>query len=69
MTRLWRQNRAGLLFVSPWLVGFLLLQVWPFLGSAWLSLTSYDLVSAPRYVGLENYRTLVSDDPAFWQSL
>ena len=67
--RLWRQNRTGLLFVSPWLVGFLLLQAWPFVGSAYLSLTSYDLVSAPRYVGLENYRTLVSDDPAFWQSL
>ena len=67
--RIWRQNRAGLLFVSPWLFGFVLLQLWPFLGSAWLSLTSYDLVSAPRYVGLENYRTLVSDDPAFWQSL
>ena len=69
MTRVWRQNRVGLLFVSPWLFGFLLLQVWPFVGSAWLSLTSYDLVSAPRYVGLENYRTLVSDDPAFWRSL
>ena len=67
--RLWRENRTGLLFVSPWLVGFLLLQVWPFLASGYLSFTSYDLVSAPRYVGLENYRTLVSDDPAFWQSL
>ena len=69
MTRVWRQNRAGLLFISPWLIGFLLLQLWPFLGSAWLSLTSYDLVSSPRYVGMENYRTLVSDDPAFWKSL
>lgn len=67
--RLWRQNRAGLLFVSPWLFGFLFLQLWPFLGSAWLSLTSYDLVSTPRYVGFENYRTLVSDDPMFWRSL
>lgn len=65
----WHQNRTGLLFVSPWLVGFILFQAWPFLGSAYLSFTSYDLVSAPRYVGLENYRTLVSDDPAFWQSL
>lgn len=67
--RFWRQNRVGLAFVSPWLIGFLLLQVWPFLGSAWLSLTSYDLVSAPRFVGAENYRTLIHDDPAFWQSL
>ena len=67
--RLWRQNRTGLLFLSPWLFGFLFLQLWPFLGSAWLSLTSYDLVSSPRYVGLENYRTLLGDDPAFWRSL
>ncbi|CAN5726604.1 sugar ABC transporter permease [soil metagenome] len=69
MTRLWRENKTGLLFISPWFIGFLFFQVWPFLGSAWLSLTSYDLVSSPRYVGLENYRTLLSDDPTFWQSL
>lgn len=67
--RIWRENKTGLLFISPWLIGFLFLQVWPFLGSAWLSLTSYDLVSPPRYVGAENYRTLLNDDPAFWQSL
>ncbi len=67
--RFWRENRTGLLFISPWLFGFLMLQVWPFIGSAWLSLTSYDIVSAPRYVGMENYRTLLQDDPAFWNSI
>lgn len=67
--RFWRQNRTGFFFVSPWLFGFIFLQLWPFLGSAWLSLTSYDLVSKPRYVGLENYHTLLTDDAAFWHSL
>ncbi|RYG33730.1 sugar ABC transporter permease [bacterium] len=67
--RFWRINGAGLAFLSPWIVGFLALQVWPFIGSAYLSLTSYDVVSAPRWVGVENYRTLISDDPTFWASL
>ncbi|RYG46298.1 sugar ABC transporter permease [bacterium] len=67
--RFWRINGAGLAFLSPWIVGFLALQVWPFVGSAYLSLTSYDVVSPPRWVGAENYRTLISDDPMFWSSL
>jgi multiple sugar transport system permease protein len=59
-----RDTRAALLFISPWLVGFLGLTLWPVLYSGYLSLTDYDVFNAPNFVGLENYRTLLSDDTA-----
>ncbi len=57
------------MFISPWLIGFILFMGWPFLRSVYLSFTTYDIVSPPRFVGLANYQTLLGDDPLFWQSL
>src|SRR5690242_15394222 len=63
-----RRGLPGLLFVSPWLVGFLVFTAGPFLTSIYLSFTRYNIVSAPRWVGVENYAVLVTD-PVFWHSL
>lgn len=59
-----RDTRAALLFISPWIVGFLLFTAWPMLYSAYLSLTDYDVITAPEFVGLENYRRLAGDADA-----
>lgn len=67
--RFWRDNGPGLLFISPWLIGFLVFMLWPFLRSVYLSFTTYDVVTPPKWIGLANYQTLFHDDPAFWQSL
>src|SRR5215208_4853791 len=56
----------GLLFVSPWLFGFLALTVFPLIFSFYISLTRYDLIRAPEFVGLANYSELLFDDPLFW---
>lgn len=56
--------RAALLFLSPWLVGFLVFTAWPILYSAYLSLTDYDVINDPSFVGLDNYRRLF-EDPKF----
>jgi len=64
-----RRNVPGLLFISPWLIGFLGFTIGPFISSIWLSFTSYDLVSRPKWVGSANYATLLHDDPTFWSSL
>ncbi len=69
MRRWVRRNGAGLLFISPWLVGFLVFTAGPFFSSIWLSFNSYDIVSSPRWVGAANYTTLLHDDPMFWSSL
>lgn len=52
----------GLLFISPWLIGFLAFTIYPIGASAYYSLTRYDVVRPPRFVGLENYTELLLDD-------
>ena len=45
------------------------LYVYPILASFYYSLTEYDIVSSPKFVGLENYRTLLFSDPLFYQAV
>lgn len=59
---------TGLLFVSPWLLGFAALTVYPLLASLWFSLCDYSVLSEPVYIGAENYRELWRDE-VFWLSL
>src|SRR5918998_2472658 len=63
-----REAITGYLFVAPAVLGFAIWVAGPMLFSAWLSLTEWDLLSPPEFVGLDNYRTMVQD-PLFWQSL
>jgi multiple sugar transport system permease protein len=56
-----RNLRSALLFLSPWIVGFLVFTLWPVLYSAYLSLTDYDVINDPRFIGLENYRDMAAD--------
>lgn len=69
LKRFLRKNGPGFLFISPWLIGFLVFQLGPFLSSIYLSFNSYDVISSPRWVGAANYQTLIHDDPMFWHSL
>jgi len=51
----------ALLLAGPTLLGILIFNLLPIAGSFWLSLTKWNLLSAPRYVGLKNYQDLLSD--------
>jgi multiple sugar transport system permease protein len=62
-----RNLRWGLLFISPWLFGFILLSVFPILYTFYLSLTQYSGFKDPVFIGLDNYRQLWAD-PDFWKS-
>jgi len=55
--------------MSPWLVGFSLFFAYPLVMSAYLSFNHYDLLSAPRWVGLANYRYLFTVDPQVWTAV
>lgn len=58
----------GVGFVLPTVLFFLVFKYGPMLWALELSFTSYDMVSAPAYVGLENYRNLAAD-PIFRETL
>ncbi|MFE5813781.1 carbohydrate ABC transporter permease [Streptomyces sp. NPDC056479] len=67
-----RRRREALsfyLFVSPWVIGFLVFLLGPMIASIYYSLTDWDSFTPPKWVGLENYTTLLTEDPAFWKAL
>jgi ABC-type sugar transport system permease subunit len=60
-----RAVAKGLLFISPWLFGFFAFTIYPLLASLYYSFTRYDIISSPKWIGLENYRNLLFDDDTF----
>lgn len=59
-----RRNFAiGMLFISPWLIGFLIFTVIPLLSSLYYSFTFYDLLRPARFIGLQNYIEIFTRDP------
>jgi multiple sugar transport system permease protein len=65
----WRRRGLVLGLMSPWLVGFTVFFGYPLVSSAYLSLTHYDLLSSPRWVGLANYRFLFEQDQQVWPAV
>lgn len=51
----------GLLFISPWLIGFLIFTLYPIISSLYYSLCDYKVISAPQFIGMENYAALFGD--------
>jgi multiple sugar transport system permease protein len=49
------------LFLAPWLIGFIVFTAGPMLASLVLSLTDYDIIHAPEFIGLANYERLLGD--------
>lgn len=59
----------GLLFISPWIIGFLCFTAYPLVSSFYYSLTDYDIINPPVFVGLDNYMTLFTGDDLFYKVL
>jgi oligogalacturonide transport system permease protein len=59
----------GLAYLTPYIVGLLVFTLVPFLASLYLSFTDYNLISAPKWTGLENYIELFTKDRTFKRSL
>jgi multiple sugar transport system permease protein len=64
-----RETVWGYIFVAPWIIGFLIFTLGPVIASFALSFTDYELIVAPVWVGLKNYRTLLTQDRLFGLSL
>ena len=65
-----RNTITGVLFISPWIAGFLIFTVYPIGASFFYSFTDYTVLN-PRFnfVGGENYQDLFTTDPNFWRSV
>ena len=56
-----RDNKAGYLFLAPWLVGLVVITIGPMVASLYLSFTDYSLIQPPRWSGLDNYVRMLND--------
>lgn len=57
----WKNNWVGYLFLSPWLLGLLCLTAFPMAFSLYLSFTRYDLLTAPQWIGFQNFAEMFRD--------
>lgn len=63
-----REQRAAYLFLSPWLMGLSLFWIVPVVASILISMTDWQIIRDPHWVGLENYRDMIGDR-RFWLSI
>jgi multiple sugar transport system permease protein len=66
--RKWWRSFAPLLYLAPFLIFFTIFQIYPIFYGLYVSLTKWDLVSEPQFVGLANYANL-GKDSLYWTSL
>jgi multiple sugar transport system permease protein len=60
-----QENLYGYLFLLPWFVGMVIITVGPIVASLFLAFTDYSIMSAPRWVGLANFQTMLSGDSRY----
>ncbi|MDW6001797.1 carbohydrate ABC transporter permease [Vibrio mangrovi] len=66
---MYESRRLGLAYLSPYIIGLLVFTAFPFVSSFLMSFTDYDLMTSPDYVGIENYRYMLTEDDLFWKSM
>lgn len=64
-----KRDYQAFLYLMPWILGILILQIYPFLCSFYYSFTNYQVSSSPIWSGLDNYRYLFTKDTEFWNSV
>lgn len=64
-----RRDYQAFCYLLPWLVGLLLLQLYPFMMSFVYSFNDYTVGGSLKFIGLGNYVKLLGRDRDFWKSL
>ena len=68
-SRAWENHAPGYLFLLPWFIGFFGLTIGPIITSLYLSFTHFDLLTAPRWTGIDNYVRMFTNDRNFIASM
>ena len=64
-----KKNKEMYLFVSPYVIVFLIFVLLPVLISIYLSFTQFNIVSAPQFVGIANYLNMFLKDEIYMKAL
>mgnify|MGYP000286789134 CR=1 FL=1 len=64
-----KRDYAAFAYLAPWIIGMLVLQLYPFLSSLVYSFCNYKITGTPSFTGLNNYIQLFTMDNEFWNSL
>ncbi|MFS1030063.1 carbohydrate ABC transporter permease [Enterococcus casseliflavus] len=56
-----KKKWTGFFYVLPWIIGFIIFTVYPFLNSLYISFTDFTMVRDPSFIGLANYKELFAD--------
>jgi len=64
-----RDNVVGYVFVSPWIIGFVIFTAIPILASLYFAFTEYDMITAPKFIGLDNFKEMFTKDKIYIKSL
>jgi multiple sugar transport system permease protein len=64
-----RETITAYLLISPWIVGFIIFTLGPMVASLIFSFTNYSIIRPTKFVGLQNYATMLFEDYRFWHSL
>lgn len=69
MKRYTKKDFVGLAYISPWIIGFLVFQLYPFVVTFFYSFTEYSILKTPRFNGIDNFIYMFTKDRLFWNSL
>jgi len=64
-----KKDYKAFIYLSPWILGFLVLQLYPFVSSFIYSFCDYQIGSTPKFIGFKNYIQLFTNDVDFWNSV
>lgn len=65
---IYKENVSGIIFVSPFLIGFFLFLIVPMLISLYYAFCDYNILSPAEFSGLSNFKRMLTDE-LFWKSL
>lgn len=59
----------GYIYILPWILGFLMFQLYPLAASLYYAFTDFSITNEPMFIGLKNFKTMFTEDTLFFQSL
>ena len=59
------KKQMGMIYLTPWIIGILVFKLVPFVSTLVLSFADYDLITAPRFIGFQNYIKIFTQDKKF----